>query len=430
MANDNFYGYSNKKPEFILPNGNIDMAFEKINPYEFKRGMDYELTKMGCRNLQSSTPEQREKATTIVLKNLNEMGGYYSGLISYETEYRGRKDKPSFKKYMEGMAEHGMKEINKEFKKDKMENIKLRESINKLVKEVLEEEESPKRKPLPNKNKFTSDTISIKSALEKIIQKAWQESDLEKAKKIVVDFVEGSKINDASKKALIKNTKEAKSKPRLDSYLANALLKFEKMGVRESTKETAQAYANKKNREQGLNEYEVSDRFYSYEDAVEHAKAISKNHGVVQHVNEIPGSLEDSYVVSDWYDKDATLISFENGRQLNENKKSKTNNKMTKKELDKMIMEEIETYLREEEEIEVDVEDDAEGGGSEDVLRKIYDMLKDMFEGEEEEMETDDEDEMEDEIEDEDEDKSEEEEVEESIQLQERFQKLANIIRG
>jgi hypothetical protein len=139
MANDNFYGYSNKKPEFILPNGNIDMAFEKINPYEFKRGMDYELTKMGCRNLQSSTPEQREKATTIVLKNLNEMGGYYSGLISYETEYRGRKDKPSFKKYMEGMAEHGMKEINKEFKKDKMENIKLRESINKLVKEVLEE---------------------------------------------------------------------------------------------------------------------------------------------------------------------------------------------------------------------------------------------------------------------------------------------------
>jgi hypothetical protein len=65
-----------------------------------------------------------------------------------------------------------------------------------------------------------------------------------------------------------------------------------------------------------LNEYRVSDRFYSYEDAVEHAKAISKNHGVVQHVNEIPGSLEDSYVVSDWYDEDATLISFENGRQL------------------------------------------------------------------------------------------------------------------
>jgi hypothetical protein len=65
-----------------------------------------------------------------------------------------------------------------------------------------------------------------------------------------------------------------------------------------------------------LSEYGVSDRFYSYEDAVEHAKTISKNQGVVQHVNEIPGSLEDSYEVSDWYDSDLTVISFENGRQL------------------------------------------------------------------------------------------------------------------
>ena len=138
MANDNFYGYSNKKPELTLPNGNIDMAFEKINPYEFRKGMDYELTKMGCRNLHSSTPEQREKATTIVLKNLNEMGGYYSGLISYETEYRGRDKKPSFKKYMEGMADHGMKEVTKEFKKDKMEKIKLRESINRMIREELD----------------------------------------------------------------------------------------------------------------------------------------------------------------------------------------------------------------------------------------------------------------------------------------------------
>jgi hypothetical protein len=29
-------------------------------------------------------------------------------------------NKPSFKKYMEGMADHGMKEVNKEFKNDKM----------------------------------------------------------------------------------------------------------------------------------------------------------------------------------------------------------------------------------------------------------------------------------------------------------------------
>jgi len=256
MANDNFYGYSNKKPELTLPNGNIDAAFEKVNPYEFRKGMDYELTKMGCRNLHSSTPEQREKATTTVLKNLNEMGGYYSNMIAYETEYRGRENKPSFKKFVEGMADHGMKEVKDEFKNDKMEKIKLKEAINKMVKE-----------------------------------------------------------------------------------------------------------------------------------------------------------------------------------ELNENK-TENPNKMTKEELDQMIKEELDAYLREEEEIEVDVEDDAEGGESEDVLRKIYDMLKDMFEGGEEmEDEGEEEEEVEDEMEDEEEveEKTEEEEVEEveeSNQLQERFQKLANIVKG
>jgi hypothetical protein len=69
------------------------------------------------------------------------------------------------------------------------------------------------------------------------------------------------------------------------------------------------------------------NEFSSYEDAVEHAKAKSKFQGVVQHVNEIPRSLEDSYIVSNIYDDKATLSSFKNGRQLNENKKD--NNKKT-----------------------------------------------------------------------------------------------------
>lgn len=409
MANDNFYGYSNKKPELVLPDGNIDMAFEKVNPYEFRKGMDYELTKMGCRNLHSSTPEQREKATTTVLKNLNEMSGYYSGLISYETEYRGREKKPSFKKYMEGMADHGMKEVKDEFKNDKMKKINLRESINKIIieelksikKENFDSELSKweqKAKKLSkdelgvvhvnfsddgggekwelsdwfdsdytvasyedgikiNENKINKkySILNVKEAknsqgnfvstLEKIIQKAWGESDLEKAKNIVINFVKKSKINDASKDSIIKNTQESKSKAKLDSYLANALLKFEKLGVKE------------------------------------------------QKIKE---------------------------------------NKMTKKELDQIIMEELEAYLREEEEIEVDVEDDTEGGESEDVLRKIYDMLKDMFEGEgeAEEIEDEMEDEGEEEAEEEGEEEEEAEEVEESIQLQERFQKLANIVKG
>jgi hypothetical protein len=90
-----------------------------------------------------------------------------------------------------------------------------------------------KRKILPNKNRFTSDTISIKSALERIIQKAWAEPVLEKAKTIVLDFINTSRINDNSKKTMISNIESINNKPRLDSYLANALLAFEKLKVNE-----------------------------------------------------------------------------------------------------------------------------------------------------------------------------------------------------
>jgi hypothetical protein len=43
---------------------------------------------------------------------------------------------------------------------------------------------------------------------------------------------------------------------------------------------------------------------------------ISKEEGVVQHVNKLPGGR--GYTISDFYDSDSTVISFEDGRRLNE----------------------------------------------------------------------------------------------------------------
>ena len=125
---------------------------------------------------------------------------------------------------------------------------------------------------------------------------------------------------------------------------------------------------------------------------------------------------------------------------------------MTLKELQGMIKEELESYMNEEE-VDVDVDTDAgdvdadgaeSGDDSEDVLRQIYDMLKDKFEGEEEAGDMDDMDDMEDAGEADDMDEMDtmeeakdevEETVEESTtdvhtQLQERFKKLANIVKG
>ena len=61
---------------------------------------------------------------------------------------------------------------------------------------------------------------------------------------------------------------------------------------------------------------------------------------------------------------------------------------MNLKELQAMIKEELDAYVGEQEELEVDVDTDAgdvdaEGENDEDLLRKIFDMLKDKFEAEE-----------------------------------------------
>jgi hypothetical protein len=70
-----------------------------------------------------------------------------------------------------------------------------------------------------------------KSKLEQVIQQAWAEPDLEKAKQIVHDLIEPSKVK--SKDTILQTIKGINSKPKLDQYLANSLLKFEKLGLSE-----------------------------------------------------------------------------------------------------------------------------------------------------------------------------------------------------
>lgn len=54
----------------------------------------------------------------------------------------------------------------------------------------------------------------------------------------------------------------------------------------------------------------------SFEEACKEAKLISKEEGVVQHVNKVKNGV---YTVSDWFDDNSTECSFENGTKLNEN---------------------------------------------------------------------------------------------------------------
>jgi hypothetical protein len=141
MANDKLHGY-NPDPKKEVDGNRLD----NFNPYEFRKGMDYELTNLGCSRLSESTEDERRKATETVLSNLKEHGGYYSALIQFEggMDQGGKIDESSFKKYLEKYTSErgdGMKEIGKkgaEFKNDKMEELK--EAIKSEIKAILSEE--------------------------------------------------------------------------------------------------------------------------------------------------------------------------------------------------------------------------------------------------------------------------------------------------
>ena len=159
MANDKFYGYSPKDSKPSDKKGqayaglekggtyeNIGNRLDRLNPYEFRKGMDYELTQLGVSRLAESTPEEREKATESILKNLEEFGGYYSALIHYETQFRNQENKPTFKTFLkEFYEETKMKEITDK-KDNQMEEPKydkslytLKEAIKNEVKNILVE---------------------------------------------------------------------------------------------------------------------------------------------------------------------------------------------------------------------------------------------------------------------------------------------------
>jgi hypothetical protein len=129
MANNGFYGYQPKteKGAVGVPFGD-DLKMVNVNPYEFKKGMDWELTSLGCSRLRESSIEEREKSTEKVLKNLEKHQSYYSGLIHYTTEYRNNGPgikKPSFNTWIKDFTgETEMKPIDQSYKNDKMVAVK------------------------------------------------------------------------------------------------------------------------------------------------------------------------------------------------------------------------------------------------------------------------------------------------------------------
>ena len=203
MANNKYAGYTPKKEE-TFPNEGIPGSgnrLDRVNPYEFRKGMDYELVSMGCSRLAESTVEERETATEKVLKNLKEHGGYYSALIQFEggMNQAGKIDESSFKKYLESYTSErgdGMKEVKNAFKTGKMEDAdhkddkmtELKEAITQEIKNILSEAKKDKDEPESDEDTDKKASKGAKGkekalkALDKEIEKLKAEKDKNKDK--------------------------------------------------------------------------------------------------------------------------------------------------------------------------------------------------------------------------------------------------------
>ena len=191
MANNKYYGYSPKKEETKPSTGVTDVGnkLDRVNPYEFRKGMDLELTNLGVTRLRESTPEEREKATEAVLKNLEEHGGYYSALIHYETEFRNSDSKPNFKTFLkEFYGSTKMKEVDVRANKgdvidkdNKME--KLKEAIKAEVRDMLvEAKDDDDAKDEKKATKGAKGKDKKLKALDKEVEKLEKEREKNKEK--------------------------------------------------------------------------------------------------------------------------------------------------------------------------------------------------------------------------------------------------------
>ena len=199
MANNKLHGY-NPDPSKEVDGNRLD----KFNPYEFRKGMDYELIAVGCSQLSESTDDERRKATETVLSNLKEHGGYYTALITYETQFRNLAEgskKPAFKQWLAEQGESSMKEVGKkgvEFKNDKM--TELKEAIKTEIKNILEVKgkEAEKINKADDKKEKDDDKTSVTTAKGKAKKLAALEKESSKLD------VERTKLKDSQKAPLAK----------------------------------------------------------------------------------------------------------------------------------------------------------------------------------------------------------------------------------
>ena len=78
--------------------------------------------------------------------------------------------------------------------------------------------------------------VNIKSVLEQIAATVFTMTNVADAKNYISEFINSKDINDKDKASIVRAVAEIKSMIKLQTYLCNALLKYEGMGMNQVNK--------------------------------------------------------------------------------------------------------------------------------------------------------------------------------------------------
>lgn len=147
---------------------------DRINPYEFKSGLDLEASKKGYGCFSKMEDEDRKaslKVVETVVKNLEKYPAYYSVLAEYEGKKTGgqfNEKAPTFNSYLKTATEQP---------NDQMEKVKLKESAKFIAKKLINENLSDKWDSLSDDEKFEylASAIEDPDDVENLLDKEYSE---------------------------------------------------------------------------------------------------------------------------------------------------------------------------------------------------------------------------------------------------------------
>ena len=212
------------KPKSLNEESLKNLVIKKIQDSTFSKEEKEKMIKK-CENPQELKNilmkiDEKESLKEMIRKTLKEISLKPTpGSIGLEQGPQGPR-----KKHVIEIVKDQLNELIDEFSKTPMNRNKQNELVDFFSENIVNLVINPSNL----EEKFDGD---IKSTLEKIVQQAWAEKDLTKAKQIVTDYLTSSKIKEEDKKKMMTTINGINNKYKLDYYLANSLLTYEGSGL-------------------------------------------------------------------------------------------------------------------------------------------------------------------------------------------------------